>query len=480
MSIASKAATTHSRLESNFDQTRNCNGLRTHARTNQLAPLDRQLGPIQYVDIDALTAYSNNPRKHPEKQIVKLMASISEYGIALPILIDTNQIIIVGAGVIEAARRLGIEKVPVIVADQWSPDQVQAYRLIDNRLAELSIWDEQVLKTEFLALLETDFETDLLGWETAEIDLLLLEAKNDEPDDDPADQIPVSSGPVITRTDDLWLLGKHRLLCGSSLDSCTWDRLMDGHQAAMGFTDAPYNVRISGHVSGLGKKKHAEFQMASGEMSTAEFTTFLTEAVARMSECLCDGAILDFCMDWRGLAQSFTALDANGLALINMCVWNKSNGGMGSLYRSKHELVLIAKKGKAPHTNNVELGKHGRYRTNVWDYAGANSFGRNRDTDLADHPTVKPVALVADAIRDVSRIGDIVIDAFMGSGTTILAAERTKRIAYGIDIEPVYVDVAIRRWQTLTGRDAVHAETGETFAEVSERRAAETPVETTV
>lgn len=439
-------------------------------RTNQLSAIERKLGPIKYVPAEHVLTYAKNPRKHPEKQVVKLMASIREFGVAMPILVDDDTIIIAGHAVFEAAKRLGIKQVPIIVADQWSKAQVRAYRLSANRLAELSQWDEDLLRFELAAVIEFD-ETpiDLLGWETAEIDLI-LEGGEIQEEADPADDIPEPSGPAISVSGDLWQLGKHRLLCGSSLEPLTWARLMDGEVAAMAFTDAPYNVPISGHVSGLGKNKHAEFQMASGEMSIAEFTTFLTEAVARMSECLCDGAILDFCMDWRHLRESFAALDASNLSLINMCVYNKYNGGMGSLYRSKHELVLIAKKGKAQHTNNVELGKHGRYRTNVWDYAGANSFGRNRDADLSDHPTVKPVALVADAIRDVSKIGDIVIDAFMGSGTTILAAERTKRIAYGIDIEPGYVDVAIRRWETLTGRQAILADTGETSAEVAFRR----------
>lgn len=210
--------------------------------------------------------------------------------------------------------------------------------------------------------------------------------------------------------------------------------------------------------------------MASGEMSKAEFATFLGDALKRLAGNVRDGAVLDLCMDWRHLPELLSAIEANDLALLNLCVWNKSNGGMGSLYRSKHELVLIAKKGKAPHTNNVELGKHGRYRTNVWDYAGVNTFGKSRMDDLADHPTVKPVALVADAIRDVTKPGEIVLDAFMGSGTTILAAERTKRIAYGIEIEPGYIDVAIRRWSAMTGEEAMLAETGETFAEVAARR----------
>ena len=242
----------------------------------------------------------------------------------------------------------------------------------------------------------------------------------------------------------------------------------------MVFTDAPYNVPVSGHVCGLGKIQHAEFAMASGEMSRSEFTAFLGDAVRQMTGNVRDGAVLDLCMDWRHLPELLSAIEANDLALLNLCVWNKSNGGMGSLYRSKHELVLIAKKGKTPHTNNVELGKHGRYRTNVWEYAGVNSFGKGRMEDLADHPTVKPVALVADAIRDVTRPGEIVLDAFIGSGTTILAAERTKRIAYGIEIEPGYVDVAARRWSAMSNQAAMLAESGETFEEVAKRRAGET------
>lgn len=211
--------------------------------------------------------------------------------------------------------------------------------------------------------------------------------------------------------------------------------------------------------------------MASGEMNSAQFTQFLIDAVGGMASGVREGALLYLCMDWRHLEELLAAIRANTLHMMNLCVWNKNNGGMGSLYRSKHELVLIVRKGTAPHTNNVQLGRHGRYRTNVWDYAGVNTFSATRMADLADHPTVKPVALVADAIRDVTKPGEIVLDGFMGSGTTILAAERTKRIGYGIEIEPAYVDVAIRRWEKLTGRQAVFAETGETFAELTAARA---------
>jgi len=279
----------------------------------------------------------------------------------------------------------------------------------------------------------------------------------------------------VTRAGDLWLPGKHRILCGSSLDEANWTRLMNGAVAAMSFTDPPFNVPVAGHVCGLGKVQHAEFAMASGEMSRSQFVEFLTTFLTRLAAHCRDGAVVDVAMDWRHIAELYEALAAAGLTLLNLCIWNKSNAGMGSLYRSKYELVAIAKKGKAPHRNNVQLGRNGRYRTNVWDYAGVNSFGATRMQDLADHPTVKPVALVADAIRDVTAHGDIVVDAFLGSGTTVLAAERTGRIAYGIEIDAGYVDVSVRRWEKMTGLAAVLEETGETFTEVAARRAAPTP-----
>lgn len=442
------------------------------ALSNRTDLFEHRFGPIEYRPIDSLTTYSNNPRKHPERQLVKIATSITEFGFTMPALIDEDDVIIAGEARIAAAKRLGMAEVPVIVAHQWSKAQVRAYRLADNKLAELATWDADALAIELAAIIELD-ETpiEILGFETAEVDLLLDSNSKAETSEDEADeQIEVPADPV-TRPGDLWLLGKHRLLCASCLETASWDELLAGEIAAMTFTDPPYNVPVSGHVCGLGKASHAEFAMASGEMSSPEFIAFLSAFLEVMLPHLKEGAVLDVCMDWRHLAELLAALDANKLMLLNLCVWNKTNGGMGSLYRSKHELVLVAKKGKAPHTNNVELGKHGRYRTNIWDYAGVNTFGQNRMEDLADHPTVKPVALVADAIRDVSLPGEIVLDAFMGSGTTILAAERTKRRAYGVEIDPGYVDVAIRRWEKLTGQMAVLASTGQKFAEVAAERA---------
>ena len=442
------------------------------ALPNQLAAIEQRLGPIEFRPVETLKAYENNPRKHPEKQLVKLASSIQEFGFSLPVLIDEEGTIIAGEARVAAAKRIGMREAPVIVAHHWSAAQVRAYRLADNRIAEHATWDPDALAIELAAIIEFDeMPVEVLGWDIGEIDLMLEEADASQGNADAADeQIALPIEPV-SRTGDLWVLGKHRLLCGSSLDDTAWAQLICDEVAAMAFTDPPYNVKVSGHICGLGNVSHEEFAMASGEMSKGEFIRFLTDFIRKMTAHLKDGAVVDVCMDWRHIGEMLAAIEANGLTLLNLCAWNKSNGGMGSLYRSKHELVFIAKKGSAPHTNNVELGKHGRYRTNVWDYAGVNSFGTSRMANLTDHPTIKPVALVADAIRDVTKPGEIVLDAFIGSGTTILAAERTKRRGYGIEIAPGYVDVAIRRWQAMTGDEAILESTWQTFADVAAERA---------
>lgn len=446
---------------------------KSQSLANSLTALERRLGPIEYRATSSLLAYDRNPRLHPEQQILKLAASMREFGFAVPILIDETGTIVAGHARVEAARRLGVPEVPVIVANHWTDAQVRAFRLADNRLTELATWDQNALALEISAIIELD-ETpiEILGWDTAEIDLVLeADVAPATQDDDPADAFVEPETTAVSQSGDLWALGDHRLLCGSSLDAACWERLLGDETAAMAFTDPPYNVPVAGHVSGLGKASHQEFRMASGEMSKTQFITFLTDSLRQMGAQLKEGAVLNVCMDWRHIGELLAAFEANALEILNLCVWNKTNGGMGSLYRSKHELVFIAKKGDAAHTNNVELGRHGRYRTNVWDYAGANGFGKDRMTDLSDHPTVKPVALVADAIRDVTHLGEIVIDAFTGSGTTILAAEQTRRRAFGIEIEPRYVDFAVRRWEALTGERARLCETGESHAEVAARRA---------
>lgn len=433
-----------------------------------------KIGPIEYRSIEILENYKNNPRIHTEKQLVNITASVRKFGVAIPVLVDPDDVIIAGEAVTEAARRAGLTEVPVIVARGWSKAKIQAFRLMANRLAEHGTWDNARLALEISTIIDIgEVGIDLLGWETGEIDVLLETALAEDDTSAEVDPDDVQLNPPVhpvTRTGDLWLLGDHHLLCGSSLEAYSWDLVMKGREAAMVITDAPYNVKVNGHVRGKGKTSHAEFAMASGEMSREQFTDFLTGALAAMAEVTKDGGLVYQFMDWRHLEELQAANRACKLVQINLCVWNKNNGGQGSLYRSKHELVVVAKKGTAPHTNNVQMGRNGRYRTNVWDYAGVNSFSSTRADDLADHPTVKPTALVADAIRDVTLPGEIVIDGFMGSGTTILAAERTRRKACGIEIEPAYVDVAIRRWEKRTGRQAVLAATGETFAEVAALR----------
>jgi DNA modification methylase len=442
---------------------------------NAIPALEQRHGPLEYRSVERLRAYAKNPRKHSDKQIVQLMASIREFGFAVPALVDPDGTIIAGEARIAAAKRLGMKEVPVLVPEHWSKAQIRAYRLADNRLAEHATWDTELLQFEIGAILEIgETPIEILGWTTGEIDVL-MDGVEDGTASDPLDEVGELPAEPTARRGDIWLLGKHRLMCASSIVAENWATLMAGQTAAMAFTDAPYNVPVNGHVSGLGKHQHAEFAMASGEMSKAEFTQFNVDYLTNLAAHTRDGGLLMACMDWRHLAELLSAAEQVKLQLLNVCVWRKANGGMGSLYRSQHEFVLILKKGKAPHTNNVELGRNGRYRTNVWDYAGANSFGATRDSDLAAHPTVKPIALVADAIRDVTRHGEIVLDAFMGSGTTILAAERTGRVAHGIEIEPGYIDVAISRWEKMAGQSARLEETGETFAQVREERRAANP-----
>jgi DNA modification methylase len=440
-------------------------------RPNSVDPLLARC-EYQYRRPQDLTVYERELRKHPAKQLAKLEANIRAHGFVTPVLVDGDGVIISGHARLKVALKLGMSFIPTIRVEHLSKAQVRAFRLAENQLASLSEWNEEELVAELKEILELE-DVAALGWETGELDLLLEERcqNGSSSSEDPADLIPTTPRNPVTLKGDIWCLGKHRLACASSLAADDWATLMAGAQARMAFTDPPYNVPIAGHVSGLGKHQHDEFEMASGEMSEDEFIAFNERYLHRLVECLAPGAILCVCMDWKHLWELQSGARAAGLQLINLCVWNKQNGGMGALYRSKHELVLIFKHGKAPHQNNVQLGRFGRYRTNVWEgYPSMNSFGSGRDEALAMHPTVKPTALVADAIRDVSKPGDIVLDAFIGSGTTIVAAERTKRICYGMEIAPKYVDVAIARWAKMTGEPAILEATGETFAEVAARR----------
>ena len=424
---------------------------------------------IETMPVSALEPYARNPRTHTKEQVRQIARSIETFGWTNPILIDGSGGVIAGHGRLEAAKLLGVDRVPTIRLADMSEAQIRAYVIADNRLAELAGWDDELLAIELQALseIDLDFDIEITGFAMAEIDTLIAGLNGTEGDDE-ADRLPEIDETTlpITQPGDLWLLGRHRLLCADATKAASFTRLMDGETARMVFTDPPYNVPIDGHVCGLGSVKHAEFAMASGEMSEAEFVTFLQTVLGHMADVSTEGAIHFVCMDWRHLFELLTAGRKVYSDLKNLCVWNKTNGGMGSLYRSKHEMVAVFKAGDAPHVNNVELGVHGRYRTNVWDYAGINTFGKDRDADLAMHPTVKPVALVEDAILDCSRRGDIVLDAFSGSGTTLIAAERSGRRGFGLELDPQYVDATLKRFRDFTGEEPVHAASGLTLAEL--------------
>jgi DNA modification methylase len=369
-----------------------------------------------------------------------------------------------------------MDTVPTVQLEHLSEAQVRAYVIADNQLAACAGWDRDLLAIELqeLAEIDLDFDLEVLGFETAELDLLIGGGAGDA-ESDPADAWGGldPDAPRVSRPGDLWRIGLHRLLCADALDRASYDRLLGGQKAQLVFVDPPYNVRIEGHVSGLGRVRHGEFAMASGEMSPAEFTAFLKDALSHHAAHSRDGALHFVCMDWRHAGELLAASRPVYSEIKNLCVWVKTNAGMGSLYRSQHELVYVFKVGTAPHINNVELGRHGRSRSNVWRYAGVNSFGNGRDEALAVHPTVKPVRLVADAILDGSRRGDLVLDGFAGSGTTLLAAERTGRIGAGLEIDPRYVDAALRRIAEHAGLEAVLAASGQTFAEVAAERGGE-------
>jgi DNA modification methylase len=431
-------------------------------------------GKIDQTAVSDLNLYDKHVRNHSDKSIGRLADAITAFGFVVPVIIDGANNVITGHGRIEAAKRLKLSSVPTICADHLTPAQIKAYRIADNKLAELSDWNEDNLRIELGDLMdlslsdELDFSLDVMGFEIPEIDIIIAGADGEAAEPAETVETPDPSKPAVTQHGDLWILGDHQIYCGDALEPVSYDTLLGGERCRMIFTDPPYNVPVNGHVRSGNGSAHREFAMASGEMSDAAFRSFLSDVMARLLEQLVDGGVAMVCMDWRHIEELISTSKACGLAFINLCVWNKTNGGMGSLYRSKHELVAIFKKPGAAHINNVALGKHGRNRTNVWDYAGVNTFGAGREADLVDHPTVKPTALVADAIMDVSHRGDVVLDAFGGSGATLLAAEKTGRRARLIELDPLYVDVAIRRWQEMTGKQAIHAMTGETWDDRSQ------------
>lgn len=403
---------------------------------------------MKYRKLEELTPYENNARKHPRKQLRKLAANIENFGFIVPIIVDQKQMILAGHARAEAAKLAGLKEIPTVCIEHLTDVQKRAFILADNRLSQDASWDMDKLKTELEFLNGYDLEIDLTGFETSELDLIFNEEV-----DNPEDEIetPPPEYQPITAVGDIWEMGPHRLICGDATQAETYEALLQGERVHMVFTDPPYNVAIEGHVKRKAALGTREFVMASGEMSEDEFTRFLRNFLTGTSACLTDGAILYVCMDWRHMKELQAA--AQGLLEFKqLCVWNKESGGMGTFYRSQHELIFVFKHGEAPHTNNFELGQKGRYRTNVWAYPMVRSVA---DRAGISHPTVKPVALVADAIRDCSRRQNIILDPFGGSGTTLIAAEKVGRGARLIELDPIYCDMIVRRWEKFTGKKAV-------------------------
>jgi DNA modification methylase len=402
---------------------------------------------LETLPTSKLRPFARNARHHSLRQVKRIAKSIEEFGFTNPILVDEQDEIIAGHGRLQAAIDLGLTEVPVIRISGLSVVQKRALRLADNKLALDSIWNLELLSPELADLATKDFDITLSGFDAIELDKLITPSLGFGEADAP---LPDPPAKPVSRTGDLWEIGDHKLAVGDARDPSVCRALLGSEHADMVMSDPPYNVPINGHVSGKGRVKHDEFQMASGEMDDAAFGAFLSSVFGLARDFSRDGSLHYIFADWRMIGLLTTLGTTLFTRLMNIAVWIKPNGGMGSFYRNQHEMVAIFKHGTAPHVNNIQLGRMGRYRSNVWQYPGASGFSKTRKKDLEDHPTVKPVALVADAIRDATKPGDLVLDPFGGSGTTLIAAELTKRRAAIIEIEPKYADVTLRRFQEQT------------------------------
>ncbi len=421
---------------------------------------------VAYRPATELKPHSQNPKTHSSKQIDLVVRSIENFGWTNPILIDGDGNVIAGHCRLEAAKRMGIKEVPTICLSHMTAAQKRAYIIADNRLTEVAgSWDRKLLALEHEAiqLLDSAFDLTLTGFDGEEIQIFsdsLLEGREDvvpEPD---------RTKPAVSQVGDLWILGEHRILCGDALTPESFERLLAGEKAQICIVDGPYNLPINGHVSGSGK--HAEFVNASGDMSRAEFIQFLTQAFALLITHSLDGSMHYLFIDWRHVPEMVEAT-RQYTEFKNLIVWNKHSAGLGTFYRSKHELIFLMKNGRGRHINNFGLGEKGRHRTNVWDYPGLSGWTPDRKAELEMHPTVKPLAMIADALKDCSRKGGLVLDCFGGSGTTLIAAEQTKRRARLIELDPAYVDVTISRWQTDTGGKAILSDSGVSFDSVKRK-----------
>ena len=446
---------------------------KTHIKVSNIQPTNsgRNLPlpwPIEMRPLDSIRSAQRNARTHSKKQIRQIADCMARFGVTQPLLVDNDGRLVAGHARREAAVLLGLDCVPVVCLQHLTADELRAYALADNKLAEKAGWDRDLLAAELeelqIALPNIDLSLEITGFDPAEVDSILTDLAEDH--SNPADEIPILQTTPMARDGDVFVLGRHRILAGDARCESPYARLMQSEKATMAFLDPPYNVRVQGHVGGRGRIKHREFKCASGEMSTKEYVKFLQQVLGHCARHIIDGGISYVCMDWRHARELLAAGAKVYDELKNICVWAKTTPGQGTFYRNQHEFVFVYKQGKAPHLNTFELGQHGRTRSNIWSYSGANAFRAGRIDELKLHPTVKPVALIIDTMKDCSRRGSVVLDAFAGSGTTIIAAEQIGRRAFCIELDPLYVDVAIRRWQRFTGKDAILESNGQPFDEI--------------
>jgi DNA modification methylase len=420
----------------------------------------------QSIPIDSIKPYDRLIRRHDRRKVAKLKKLLGHFGQVAPIIIDASRVIIDGHVVWQAMRELGSGEIAAITVAGRSDPEIKALRLALNRLTADAAWDNQQLRAEFEELIGLSFDLDLTAFDTAEIDHVLdLPTANVVENEE---QIPLVEALPVTKLGDIWICGDHRVACGNAQDGDFVARVRLSVLADVCFIDPPYNVPIAGFVCEKGRNRHCEIVQGKGEMSSEEFVTFLIAALRTLQMSCSPNALIYACTEWQHIYELLCAGRQSDLELYHICVWAKTKAEAGALYRNQHELVCLFQAGSDRPANKVELGCHGRNRSNVWRYAGLSSFGGGRD-EPALHPTLKPVAMIADALRDVTKRGGMVIDTFLGFGSTVIAAEETGRRCFGIELNPLYVDVAIRRWQTRTHRDAVHAVTGELFCDRAER-----------
>jgi len=447
-------------------------GLREKRRVSRSRPSRNDVLPkvtLETRKLAELRLPKRRPRKLTEAHIGEVRDAVAALGFCVPIIVSPDGEVIDGAARFEAARQLGLDQVPCVITAHLDTDELRLLRYAVNRLGEKGSWDLDVMRLEFDELIALDFDLEIAGFEPQEVDIILVDEVGDTASEEPVGDLTDKPSSPVTRLGDVWRLGDHIVACGDARDKKLLAELMN-ENARLILSDPPFNVPIKGHVSGLGKKVHAEFAMASGEMTDMEFEAFLRQSIEAAADHLMDGGLALLFMDWRGIETLLRAGREEGLNLLNIIVWAKSNGGMGSLWRSAHELIAAFKKGSASHLNNVELGAHGRWRSNVWEYPGATSQGSDARAGLQMHPTVKPVALLEDALLDITARGEIVLDTFLGSGSTLIAAENVGRRCRGVELDPAYMDVILQRWLDRVGSAPILIETGETIDVVRERR----------